>query len=186
MSRRACFSAALSTGFCFEEVTLVLAPRPSGSALPGNRCELSQPRTMNARLPREFGPPRADKLKLALSSTARFGGLCSLPAERIETPGLAETSVARTKANKLRRARPRLSRRPFDTEPSDGDAETRRSGAVVLECRLCVSKAFTRRLFCRPLREPPQRAASQFDRYAPLRHTIQPPADRAAAPLSRV
>ena len=45
---------------------LVLARRSSGSAQPGNQCELSQPRTMNAYLPREFGAPRADKLKLAL------------------------------------------------------------------------------------------------------------------------
>ena len=93
MSRRACFSAALSTGFCFEEVTLVLAPRSSGSALPGNQCKLSQPRTMNALFARVFGPLGADKLKLALSSPARYGRRSSLPEDQIETLLLAETTV---------------------------------------------------------------------------------------------
>ena len=53
----------------------------------------------------------------------------------------------------------------FDPEPSGGDGEPRRSGAVVLECRISVSKAFTRRLFVDRLESHRTRAVSQFARF---------------------
>ena len=74
-----------------------------------------------------------------------------LPADHIETLVPAETSVGQAKASKWPARRPRLSRRPFDTEPSEGHTETRRSGAVVLECRFIVSVSICGKTFCQVL-----------------------------------
>ena len=78
---------------------------------------------------------RAPQLKIELSQVPHvIGRRSSLPADKIETLVQAETSVDQTKAANGTARRPRLSR-PFDMEPSGGHTETRRSGAVVLECR---------------------------------------------------
>ena len=141
----ACFSAALSTGFCFEEVTRDAALRDFDSEMPGNQCDPTSRVLVNSAVCTEFRRRAPSQLENALTRT-QIWRRRSLPADQIETLGRAETPVAQTKRRSKGRPRSRDSR-PFDTEPSDGDAELKCSGGVVLECRLCVSKAFTRRLF---------------------------------------
>ena len=144
-------SAALCPlGFCFEAVTRDVTLRAFGSALPGNRCDCCKRQASEFRRLRTYMPAaRLDRLKWLRAPHVSWRARSSLPADQIVTLGRAETCVVQTKARIGDRAAAARRGRPLDSDPSDGDAETRRSGAVVLECRPSVSKHFTLKLFDR-------------------------------------
>ena len=117
----ACFSAALSTGFCFEEVTRDAALRDFDSEMPGNQCDPTSRVLVNSAVCTEFRRRAPSQLENALTRT-QIWRRRSLPADQIETLGRPETSLSQTKAQMAPRVvrvclvLPSTRNRPTETE----------------------------------------------------------------------